>query len=175
MNLKTPCTIWLMGPTSSGKTTISKKLVDFLHKSNFLIVHYDGDEIRNLFGEGFNFTEKNRFLVIKTLVYLANKANQSGIPAIISALTAHKNAREYVKANIKDLCTVYIECPINVCSERDPKGLYAKAKRGEINTLIGYNSNYVPPRKPNITINTHELSINESINKLLNFLKLPSN
>ena len=103
MNLKTPCTIWLMGPTSSGKTTISKKLVDFLHKSNFLIVHYDGDEIRNLFGEGFNFTEKNRFLVIKTLVYLANKANQSGIPAIISALTAHKNAREYVKANIKNL------------------------------------------------------------------------
>ena len=80
-----------------------------------------------------------------------------------------------MKANIKNLCTVYIECPINVCSERDPKGLYAKAKRGEINTLIGYNSNYVPPRKPNITINTHELSINESINKLLNFLKLPSN
>ena len=50
-----------------------------------------------------------------------------------------------MKANIKNLYTVYIECPIDVCSERDPKGLYAKAKRGEINTLIGYNSNYAPP------------------------------
>ena len=132
MNLKTPCTIWLMGPTSSGKTTISKKLVDFLHKSNFLIVHYDGDEIRNLFGEGFNFTEKNRFLIIKTLVYQANKANQSGIPAIISALTAHKNARKYVKANIKNFNTVYIECPINVCSERDQKDYMQKQKEGKL-------------------------------------------
>jgi Adenylylsulfate kinase and related kinases len=68
---------------------------------------------------------------------------------------------------------VYIECPIDICSKRDPKGLYARAKRGEINTLIGYNSNYIPPIKPDIIINTHKLSINDSINKLSSFLKLP--
>ena len=66
--------------------------------SNFQIIHYDGDEIRNLFGENFGFTEENRSVVIKTLVYLANKANKSGIPVIVSALTAHDDAREYVKS-----------------------------------------------------------------------------
>jgi adenylyl-sulfate kinase len=172
MSIKPPYTIWLMGPTSSGKTTIAESFVSILKKNKIHIIHYDGDEIRDLFGKGYGFNESNRRQIIETLVHLSNKVNDIEIPVIVSALTAHKSARDYIKMNIPKLFSVYIKCPIEVCAERDPKGLYKKAKNGEINTLIGYNSDYIPPIKPDITLDTKLSTVEESVNKLIKFFDL---
>jgi len=172
MSTTYPFTAWLMGPTSSGKTTISKQFVKVCQKKNFPIIHYDGDEIRNLFGKNFGFSEENRNLVIHTLAYMAKKANESGIPVIISALTAHKSAREYISKNISNLKIIYIKCPISVCVSRDPKGLYKKAINKEINTLIGYNTEYIEPINPNLTLLTNEHSIEKNTVQLLDFLEI---
>ena len=165
-------TIWLLGPTSIGKTTIANNLVRLLNKKKLPIMHFDGDEIRNFFGEDFGFDEKNRMKVIETLVHLSLKSNNAGIPALVSALTAHETARKYIKTKIPNLLTIYINCPINICASRDPKGLYKKASSGEINTLIGYNTVYVPPEKPDFIINTDRKNLKQCTSELLEFLNL---
>ena len=162
--------LWLLGPTSSGKTTIANQLVFELRKRDITIISFDGDEVRNFFGKNFGFSSENRIAIVKTLTHLANKSIDAGINVIVSALTANENARNYVKNNCKNLISGYVQCSIEICATRDPKGLYARAKKGEINTLIGYNSEYIPPIAE-ITINTEKRSLNQSTEFLINELK----
>ena len=119
--MKPAFTVWVMGPTSSGKTTIATSCCEKLHKSDKKVLHFDGDEIRELFGPGLGFSEKQRNHVVQTLTFLACKANEAGINVVVSALTAHQSAREFVEKNIPNLKICYINCPIDVCVERDPK------------------------------------------------------
>jgi len=173
MPIKHPFTLWLMGPTSSGKSTIAEHVVNKLKHGDRPILHYDGDEIRDFFGKDFGFDENNRGRVVETLTHLARKANDAGIDVIISALTAHQSARNYIKENIPNLLVGHVTCPIEICAERDPKGLYAKAKNGEIDTLIGYNSEYIDPTDPDIKLDTEKYSVADNSQRLIEFLDIP--
>ncbi len=146
--------IWLMGPTSSGKTTLAEYFVQQWRAQGRVVIHYDGDEIRNFFGSSHGFAEKDRLQVVRTLTKLANKAAAAGVLCVVSALTAHPDAREHVRSTISSLLLGYIRCSIDECARRDPKGLYAQAKKGEINTLIGWNKRYEPPENPDIILDT---------------------
>ena len=146
--------IWLMGPTSSGKSTLAKLLADSLKTTHETVIHFDGDEVRDYFGENFGFEGANRFLVVKTIVKLANKTSEAGMTTIVSALTANDEARKYLYEKCKNLFLIYVKCSIEECSRRDPKGLYMKARLGEIDTLIGYNSCYKPPEHPDLVVNS---------------------
>lgn len=127
-----------MGPTSGGKTTIAHSLYNSLIFRNIPVVHYDGDEFRDLFGSSFGFKEENRLKVVKVIVHFSNKSIKSGVNVIVSALTANPDARSYVMENVCNLVLCYVKCPIDVCIRRDPKGLYKLAQQGDIDTLIGY-------------------------------------
>ena len=87
--VKPPFALWLMGPTSSGKTTLAELTVKRLLGDGIIAINFDGDEVRNFFGEDFGFTPCDRKRVVSTLVHLTNKATSSGINVIVSALTAH--------------------------------------------------------------------------------------
>ena len=115
---------WLMGPTSSGKTTLSLAITSYLRKTGEIIINYDGDEIRDLFGNDLGFKPSDRLKVVETLAYLANKSIEAGANVIVSALTAYQDARSYIKDNVKGLIIVQIECSLDTCIKRDPKGLY---------------------------------------------------
>ena len=147
--------LWLLGPTSSGKTTLAEHFVDAWRDQGLQIIHYDGDEVRNFFGPNHGFEDHERLQVVKTLSHLANKAHASGFNVIVSALTASNEARKFVANELENLVVGYVNCPIEICSKRDPKGLYAKAKSGEIETLVGWNSPYLEPENPDITLRTH--------------------
>ena len=134
-------------------------------------MHFDGDEIRDLFGKNHGFDENSRMKVVEALVTFALKSNNAGVPSIVSALTAHENARAYIKSRIKNLHIIYVKCPIKICAIRDPKGLYKKAKEGRINSLIGYNSRYIPPLNPQLTIDTNKNTVEESAKKILSYLQ----
>jgi adenylylsulfate kinase len=164
-------TIWLMGLTSSGKSTIAEHLVNILQNNDIPILHYDGDEVRSFFGKDFGFTEDNRGRVVETLAHLAIKANNAGINVVVSALTAHQTAREHIKKTIPNLLVGHVDCPIDICVARDPKGLYEKAGNGEIDTLIGYNSTYQPPVEPDIKLDTSMFSAEENAHRLYGFLE----
>ncbi len=158
--------LWLMGPTASGKTTIAEKTVNEFMNGNLIFTHYDGDEIRNLMGSQLAFSDDDRLLVVKSLVYFANKSTENGINVIVSALTAGEKAREYIQKHVDNLNIIYIDCNIEECINRDPKQLYHRAINGEIDTVIGYNTPYYPPEDYALKINSGQYSIKESVDKI---------
>ena len=159
--------LWLMGPTSGGKTTIAEHLLERLRADGSASMHFDGDEVRDFFGDTLGFQASDRQRVVGTLVHLANKTAEAGVNVIVSALTANEDARRHVLDSVKNLKIVYIKCSIETCAERDPKGLYALAKNGEIDTLIGINSDYLPPDSPDLVIDTEALSPDEAVDAII--------
>ena len=158
---------WLMGPTSSGKTTLAKLLYGRLFSTNNFAFHFDGDEVRDAFGVNLGFTNNDRLLVVKTLVYAANKGLAAGANVVVSALTAFDDARLYIKKNLHHSIVIYLRCSISECANRDPKGLYAREKRGEINTLVGASSIYHEPVCPDIILETEGSTPEESLQELI--------
>lgn len=164
-------TLWLMGPTASGKTTLAEALQKELDSQEIRTLHFDGDEIRDLFGVGLDFKKESRLQVVKTIIHFANKAIASGMNVIVSALTANEDARDFVNKKVSNLIIGYVECSVATCAERDPKGLYRKAMKGEIDTLIGYNSTYLCPAKYDLKINTDVNDIEKSVEIIMAYLK----
>jgi len=153
--------LWLLGPTSAGKTTLATRVVADLRTAGIPAILFDGDEVRGFFGAQLGFGAESRLLVVSVLAHLANKAAEAGLNVVVAALTAGEDAREYVRKNVRNLTTGYVACSIQGCAERDPKGLYGKAMRGEIDTLIGYNSMYRPPENPDFVLDTELHSLDE--------------
>ena len=171
VKLRKPCTVWIFGPTSSGKTTIAKALLILIRERGEKAILYDGDEIREIFHSDFGFTENDRLKVVNTLIHFANKTTRSGVYAIVSALTANQSARDSMRNNLDTLVDVYLDCPISTCIERDPKNLYRKAMNGEINTLIGYNVPYLKSKKACLTIDSSTLGVDEATRCVLDYLR----
>ena len=163
--------IWMMGPTSAGKTTLANALVNNLREAGLgPVVHWDGDQVRDLMGDQLGFSAESRMQVVRALATLAETTSKSEVLTIVSALTAHQDARQLVEQMLPDLIRVYVHCPIEDCAERDPKGLYRRAKAGEIDTLIGYNSRYEPPVNPDFEIDTSTTDVAGCVDLLIEFL-----
>ena len=155
----------MTGLPCSGKTTLAKKLSDKI--SNLTIL--DGDEVRaqssssDFSREGIN--ENNR--------KVANLAKDDSKPVCVSLISPFKKNREDARKIIgtKRFIEVYIKCSLPTCEERDVKGMYKKARRNEIKDFIGVNTNYEIPYNPDLILDTEKLSVEESVNKLLLYLK----
>jgi adenylylsulfate kinase len=159
--------LWLMGPTSAGKTTLATRVVADLRQHGLPVVFYDGDEVRAFFGPDFGFSTKERFRVVSVLVHLANKAAEAGLHVVVAAVTAGQDSRNYIRENVPNLKIGYISCSIETCAQRDPKGLYRKAISGEIDTLIGYSSEYQPPDNPDLVLDTESYSADELVSRIV--------
>ena len=157
--------LWLTGLPCSGKTTLAKKLSDKI--SNLTIL--DGDEVRaqssssDFSREGIN--ENNR--------KVANLAKDGSKPVCVSLISPFRKNREDARKIIdtKRFIEVYIKCSLPTCEERDVKGMYKKARRNEIKDFIGVNTNYEIPYNPDLILDTEKLNVEESVNKLLLYLK----
>lgn len=171
MNSNMPFTLWILGPTSAGKTTIANKLMKQLSELNVMALHFDGDEVRELFGPSHGFEKEDRLLVVKALVHFANKSVKAGINVVVSALTANEESRQYVYNNASNLIVCYINCGIEVCINRDPKGLYKKALNGEIDSLPGVNSPYAPPDKYDFIIDSEHYEAYQCAEQILKKLR----
>lgn len=164
--------LWLMGPTSAGKTTLSVALMHWIQlQGGTPVVHWDGDQVRDMMGPQLGFSSESRLQVVRGLVNIAETTSKSGILTIVSALTAHQDARDLVKKLLPDHIRIHVDCSIDVCAERDPKGLYRRAKAGEIDTLIGFNSTYEPPADADLSINTSGSTIEENVRQIVEFMK----
>jgi adenylylsulfate kinase-like enzyme len=133
---------------------------------------YDGDEIREIFHSDFGFTENDRLKVVNTLIHFANKTTRAGVFAIVSALTANQSARDSMRRSLDTIVDIYLDCPIDTCIERDPKGIYRKAIRGEIDTVIGYNLPYLKSNEACLTIDTSVVGVDEAARRVMDYLKL---
>jgi len=164
--------IWMMGPTSAGKTTLANALMSRIQNADVEpVVHWDGDQVRDLMGDQLGFSAASRMQVVHALATVAKTTSGSGVLTIVSALTAHKDARDLIEKTLPNLIRVYIHCPIETCADRDPKGLYRRARAGEIDTLIGYNTEYEPPSGHDLEIDTSVMGVEGCVDQLLEFLE----
>ena len=166
--------IWFTGLSGSGKSTIAIALERELHKRGLLCRILDGDNIRSGINNNLGFTEADRIENIRRIAEVSKLFVDTGIITIAAFISPSNDIRE-MAANIigkDDFLEVYVSTPIEECERRGVKGLYAKARRGEIKNFTGISAPFEAPAHPALTLDTSALSLEESVNKLLE-LSLP--
>lgn len=164
--------IWFTGLSGSGKSTIAIALERELHKRGLLCRILDGDNIRSGINNNLGFTEADRIENIRRIAEVSKLFVDTGIITIAAFISPSNDIRE-MAANIigkDDFLEVYVSTPIEECERRDVKGLYAKARRGEIKNFTGISAPFEAPAYPALTLDTSALSLEESVNKLLELI-----
>ena len=164
--------IWFTGLSGSGKSTIAIALERELHKRGLLCRILDGDNIRSGINNNLGFTEADRIENIRRIAEVSKLFVDTGIITIAAFISPSNDIRE-MAANIigkDDFLEVYVSTPMEECERRDVKGLYAKARRGEIKNFTGISAPFEAPAHPALTLDTSALSLEESVNKLLELI-----
>ena len=164
--------IWFTGLSGSGKSTIAIALERELHKRGLLCRILDGDNIRSGINNNLGFTEADRIENIRRIAEVSKLFVDTCIITIAAFISPSNDIRE-MAANIigkDDFLEVYVSTPIEECERRDVKGLYAKARRGEIKNFTGISAPFEAPAHPALTLDTSALSLEESVNKLLELI-----
>ena len=161
--------IWLTGLSSSGKSTIAIGVDKELNKQGFFTQRLDGDAVRTGINKDLGFSDDDRKENIRRIAEVSKLLLNCGIITINSFVSPTKAIRELARSIIgeKDFIEVYINAPFAVCEQRDVKGLYKKARNGELKDFTGIDAPYESPDKPALEIRTHELSIEQSVKKVL--------
>jgi adenylylsulfate kinase len=160
-------TLWFTGLSGAGKTTISKIAEKELRERDLQIEVLDGDVVRTNLSKGLGFSREDRDTNILRIGFVADLLTRNGVPVIVSAISPYKEAREQVRRQIIDFVEVYVHCPLEVCAERDVKGLYEKAFAGEIEHFTGVSDPYEPPEAPDLVLNTDQEEPEESARKVI--------
>ncbi len=164
--------LWLTGLSASGKTTIASKVERKLFDKGYNIYMLDGDNLRDGLNSNLGFSDQDRNENIRRASEVANILAESGFIVIASFITPTKQDREIAKSNNKTkFYEVYISASIKKCEERDPKGLYKKARLGEIKDFTGISASYDEPKNPDLTIDTETLSEIESSDILSKYIE----
>lgn len=167
------CILWFTGLSASGKSTIANEVAKALFHLNVQQYVLDGDNIRHGLNKDLGFTDYDRTENIRRIGEVAKLFVDNGqivLTAFISPFIADRNiVRSLVEQD--EFIEVYVECSVETCESRDPKGLYKKAKNGEIQNFTGISSPYEAPINPEITLNTDKQSVQECVETILQFLK----
>jgi adenylylsulfate kinase len=164
-------TLWFTGLSGAGKTTIAEIVERDLRRRFGRIEVLDGDIVRTNLSKGLGFSREDRNINVLRIGFVANLLTRNGVGVIVSAISPYKEARDQVRRRIGDFIEVYVDCPVEVCAERDVKGLYKKAYAGEIKEFTGVSDPYEPPAAPELTLRTNEEEPQESARKVLERLE----
>ncbi|MBW2085251.1 MAG: adenylyl-sulfate kinase, partial [Deltaproteobacteria bacterium] len=129
--------VWFTGLSASGKTTLSKLLQETLLERGLLVEILDGDIIRKNLSKGLGFSREDRDTNIRRIGFVAHLLARNGVAVIVAAISPYQSVRDEVRAEIGNFIEVFLDCPLEICVERDPKGLYRKALAGEIKHFTG--------------------------------------
>lgn len=167
-----PCILWFTGLSGSGKSTIANAVEQELFKRNIKTYLLDGDNIRHGLNKDLGFSEIDRVENIRRIGEVANLFVDAGIIVLTAFISPFKSDRQIAKSLVKydEFIEIFVNTPIEICEERDPKGLYKKARNGNIKNFTGIDSPYEKPIEPEIEINTSELNIVKSANKIIDYL-----
>jgi adenylylsulfate kinase len=158
--------VWLTGLSGAGKTTIAHALAERLKSAGYKVEILDGDVVRQHFSKGLGFSKEDRIENIKRVAYVAHLLARNGVVVIVALISPYREGRNYARQLIGDFVEVYVKCPLNVLIERDVKGLYAKALRGEIQNFTGISDPYEPPENPEVVVETDKETVDESVDKI---------
>lgn len=163
-------TVWMTGLPSSGKSTLAGLLSTELQNRGLPVVNLDGDEVRMRLSKGLGFSKEDRDENIRRISYVARVASDMGGVAITSAISPYREIRDEARAEIAQFVEVFVSCPVEVCIQRDVKGLYKKALAGEIKGFTGIDDPYEEPLHPELVVHTDLEEEQESIGRILSTL-----
>ena len=164
--------IWLTGLSSSGKTTLSIALESVLFQQKALVTVLDGDVVRSGLNHDLGFSAKDRKENIRRIGEVALLLAHQALVVIVAFISPFREDRDRVRHSIDTgrFIEVFVDCPLSVCEERDTKGLYKKARNGDISDFTGISSPYEPPLNPDIHLKTSEQTVEECIETIMEFL-----
>jgi adenylylsulfate kinase len=166
-------TVWLTGLSGSGKSTIAVDLEKRLCERGVRTYILDGDNIRHGLNKNLGFSPDDRTENIRRIGEVAKLFTDAGVVAITAFISPYRADRDQVRALMKpgDFVEVHVDCPVEVCEQRDVKGLYKKARAGEIKEFTGISAPYEAPAKAELTLKSHELSLEQSVAAVLGYLE----
>ncbi len=167
------CVIWFTGLSGSGKSTLANAVAQLLHQRQHHTYVLDGDNVRHGLNKNLGFSPEDRAENIRRIGEVAKLFADAGTIAMTAFISPYRADREQARALLADnrFVEVFVECPLDVCEERDTKGLYKKARAGEIKEFTGISAPYEPPLKSEVTLNTAELSLEECAQAVIAFLE----
>jgi adenylylsulfate kinase len=163
--------LWLTGLSGAGKSTVAAKLAPTLAERGHRVELLDGDEVRTNLCQGLGFSREDRDTNIARIGYVAAKLSKHGVAVLVAAISPYREARDRVRASVDTFVEVYVAAPVSTCVERDPKGLYARARAGEIKNFTGVSDPYEPPLQPEIVLHTEAESVDDSVHQVLAWLE----
>lgn len=163
--------LWFTGLSGAGKSTLCAMVAAELRRRGVHVETLDGDEVRKNLSKGLGFSKEDRDENVRRLGFVARVAARSGACAITAAISPYRSVREEIRAQTPRFCEVYCKCPVAVLTDRDPKGLYQRALRGEIKNFTGIDDPYEEPENPDVLLHTDRESPAECAQRILQRLE----
>ena len=165
-------TLWFTGLSGAGKTTISEIVERELRDRGSRVEVLDGDVVRENLSKGLGFSKEDRDTNIRRIAFVADLLSRNGVPVITAAISPYREIRDEARELMGDrFIEVFVKASVEVCAERDVKGLYEKAFKGEIKEFTGVSDPYEPPLSPELTLDTEHDSAEEDAAKILTLLE----
>lgn len=171
-NMALGSTLWFTGLSGAGKTTISTEVAKRLKEQGYRVEVLDGDIVRQNLTKGLGFSRADRDENIRRIGFVAELLSRNGVVVIVSAISPYREARKQVRSKIKHFLEVYVNAPLAVCEARDVKGLYKRARAGEIQQFTGIDDPYEAPLDPDVECHTQIESLDESVAKVMKAFEL---
>jgi adenylyl-sulfate kinase len=165
-------TLWFTGLSGSGKSTLAKEVERILRERGMKVEVLDGDVVRTNLSKGLGFSKEDRDINIRRIGFVCHLLTRNDVVAIAAAISPYKAIRDENRKLVGRFVEVYCECPLDVLEDRDVKGLYAKARSGEIKNFTGVSDPYEAPDNPEVIINSAEEGVEESVAKIIRTLEL---
>ena len=146
--------VWITGIPASGKSTLANLLKDYYKEKKLPVDILDGDEIRKTLSKDLGFSPQDRKEHNRRVIVVAKLLSKNGIITIVPLISPYRETRELARKEIPNFVEIYVKASVDTCIKRDPKGLYKKAKNGEITNLTGLQSPYEEPQNPELILDT---------------------
>ncbi|MFW9821478.1 MAG: adenylyl-sulfate kinase [Candidatus Thorarchaeota archaeon] len=163
-------TLWFTGLPCSGKSVLADSVADDLINRGMKVERLDGDIVRKSLTRDLGFTEEDRNMNIERVTFVAKLLTRNGVAVLASFISPYNKIRDYSRKEIGEYILVYVKCSLQVCEERDVKGLYAKARAGEIKDFTGIDHPFEEPDNPDIIVETDKQNVEECKVRILEAL-----
>jgi adenylylsulfate kinase len=164
-------TVWLTGLPCSGKSSIAVQVAQACRERGRRVEVLDGDVVRAQLSPGLGFSREDRDLHVRRMGYVAQLLTRNGVLVLVAAISPYERTRQQVRELIGHFIEVHVACPLAECERRDVKGLYAKARAGQLPAFTGVSDPYEAPAAPELVLHTAEQSLEQSVLALLQHLE----
>ena len=173
LNSQTPCVVWFTGLSGSGKSTIANILEQKLHTIGKRTYLLDGDNVRHGLNKDLGFTDTDRVENIRRVAEVSKLMVDAGLITLVSFISPFKSERQMAKNLLSsdEFFEIFVNTSLEECEKRDPKGLYKKARAGELKNFTGIDSSYEEPENPDLILNTSSGNAEQLTDQIINFLK----